>query len=341
MGESKGVYALAGAALLSMGGLLGWALLPARSASGIAGPSAIRSVPVVTEPFADPTEVQLTPHVASAVEVASPRSGTLTSYECGEALVSGTPAFAIDGQSVLALYTATPLWRDITVGLEGPDVVALQDELERLGFGGRASGDFDIPTQEAFRQMRRSQSLPYDIGETIALGDLVWIPESRVELEQCHASIGQRVEVGTRLASIRPRLRGLAITQIPEGLIPGARVLRIDEVETAVPADGSEIVAAGDLIGIMETEAYKQWEASSSEVPLVGTYRLERAEVVASVPASAVVSVGTEACVFEAKIKPVSVNVVASRLGRTLVQPVNRDAAPRSVVLDPPPQWHC
>lgn len=69
----------------------------------------------------------------------------------GSAVRAGSSVIEVNGRPIVLLAMSVPLFRDITPGTSGPDVVSLQAELRRLGFDvtGDAAGVYGAASQSA------------------------------------------------------------------------------------------------------------------------------------------------------------------------------------------------
>ena len=67
--------------------------------------------------------------------------GTVTADWSADGLASGKGAYKVNDRVVVALNTATPLYRDLKTGDKGDDVLALNNELSRLGYNSVAGSD--------------------------------------------------------------------------------------------------------------------------------------------------------------------------------------------------------
>ena len=71
------------------------------------------------------------PTVSQTRELVGNASGTVTEDMSSQGLTSGKTAMKVNGVSVVALATATPMYRDLATGDKGDDVLALNNELAR------------------------------------------------------------------------------------------------------------------------------------------------------------------------------------------------------------------
>ncbi len=77
------------------------------------------------------------------VSVVSPASGVVTAVPAtGADLTRGSVLFAVDSQPVALLYGELPIWRSLSKGSSGPDVLQLETNLAALGY--TASGNMTV-----------------------------------------------------------------------------------------------------------------------------------------------------------------------------------------------------
>ena len=113
----------------------------------------------------------------------------------GSTAVRGSVLYRADDEPIVALLAATPLFRDLTTGVDGPDVQALEENLVALGYGSGldVDEDFDSATAAAVKAWEE------DLGRTSADG-VVTVGEV-VILEEATAVLGHEVAVGDLLES--------------------------------------------------------------------------------------------------------------------------------------------
>lgn len=111
---------------------------------------------------------------------------------------------------VVALNTATPLYRDLKTGDKGDDVLALNNELSRLGYNSVAGSDtYWWATSDGWRQLMNDNGNPSD--GTLALADTMWIPENAVAVDEWTATTGSMVTGGTAIGKIPGALTKLTV----------------------------------------------------------------------------------------------------------------------------------
>ncbi|QAY71492.1 peptidoglycan-binding domain-containing protein [Xylanimonas protaetiae] len=263
------------------------------------------------------------PEVSPEVTMGWPAGGVLRGTACvpGGVLESGTTPFVVDGRPVLALHAATPFWRDLAQGARGDDVLALQQELNRLGAGVSEDGRLAASTVSAVRDLwaragggQRQATLP--------LGQVIWLPEPAMTVTGCPARVGATVNADEPALTVGGRLETLTLA-VPDGaddgqwagewvaMIPGT------EVAAPVPADGV-VIERAFLAAFGELGTFQQWATTGlGTVPV--TVRLAEPRPVVAVPASALFDVvGSAGCVVADGV-PTPVRIVASQFGHTHV----------------------
>lgn len=122
--------------------------------------------------------------------------GTLTgAAEAGETIEQGETLFRIDEQPVSLLYGDLPSWRPLAEGVEGTDVLQLEENLVALGYASDLTPDetFDADTTAAVEAWQEAIGARVDgvvdLGEVVFLPDAVWVAGRE-------ASIGQQVGGG-------------------------------------------------------------------------------------------------------------------------------------------------
>ncbi|MBV8257853.1 MAG: peptidoglycan-binding protein [Actinobacteria bacterium] len=102
-------------------------------------------------------------------------AGTVTWLpQPGTIVGRGRELYELDHAPVTLLYGPRPAYRDLTYGIAGPDVLALQRNLLALGFPGPVDGRFDFGTLAAVEAWQRSLGMPAT--GTLALGEVVFLP---------------------------------------------------------------------------------------------------------------------------------------------------------------------
>jgi peptidoglycan hydrolase-like protein with peptidoglycan-binding domain len=114
---------------------------------------------------------------ANRAEVAGKVAGTVTSLP-GKGAVAhrGQRLYAVDGQPIFLLYGKVPVYRAMTVGSEGADVLQLERNLRDMGYGDDLEIDqtYTSYTASAVRDWQDDQGLS-ETGE-INLGAVIFQP---------------------------------------------------------------------------------------------------------------------------------------------------------------------
>lgn len=121
---------------LTVGACALW--LPDRAPALLGSAKEITSAPAGVQEYTGATQVTMIPTVSQTRELVGNASGTVTEDMSSQGLTSGKTAMKVNGVSVVALVTATPMYRDLATGDKGDDVLALNNELARLGLPASA-----------------------------------------------------------------------------------------------------------------------------------------------------------------------------------------------------------
>jgi len=148
----------------------------------------------------DPESTSVTFIPAHQFSVVSQSSGTVTALSIapGEAIVSGEPALAVDGRTVVAYVSRSPLYRDITEGLKGDDVATAQQLLVDMGYLDVVDGRAGRSTTSAIRAFNAAHGYG-EQSRALAVGSLLWVPEGSAAPQLVAIEIGQVVAPQTEL----------------------------------------------------------------------------------------------------------------------------------------------
>lgn len=281
-------------------------------------------------------------------------SGRLTASECrpGGTLKSGSELGRIDGASLVALATKTPLHRDLALGDSGTDVTALKETLRTLGHdlgAGAGSDAVDAATLGAVADL---------LGETTALttipvGRLVWIPAETVTVASCPAQVGAQVDSSTELAALTAALTEARLTGLPSTAVDGDRVLTVPGLDEPLVIGTSttltdtavlEALQGTDTSAATTTDGTGSGASAGSGTTLTveATWALATPLDAISVPPAALYDLaGDKACVQSPDGTALPVTVLASHLGASLVQPEGDHDAPTQVSLQPREDLAC
>ncbi len=141
-------------------------------------------------------------------------SGTVTSVEIidGTEVGPGQVLYRMDLRPVVVARGEIPAFRDLTTGLEGPDVAQLQGLLAELGFyQGPVDGRYGSETAGAVGAWQKSLGNKSD--GVVRRGDLVFLPELPARV-----ALGEGIEVGAPLSG--GELAVLRVAEQPSFTIP-------------------------------------------------------------------------------------------------------------------------
>jgi peptidoglycan hydrolase-like protein with peptidoglycan-binding domain len=228
-----------------------------------------------------------------------PLEGTLTALPApGTVIDEGSVVAEIDGQPVIALIGAKPMWRDLGSGVDdGADVLAIEQALERLGFTAAhevtVDGDWTDATTEAVEDFQEAYG--QDDDGQITRGEIVFITSP-----QRVASVGgvagqQSTEAAIQVTSPAPSV------SVDVELADATLLAEGDEVTIELP-DESTTTGTVASIGAAETDEQGDTtlpvEISSAEAielppgtPVDILVSIVTAEQVLAVPVEAVLAV--------------------------------------------------
>lgn len=137
---------------LAVGACALW--LPDRSPQLLSAAREVTSAPASVQDYSGSQQVTLVPTVSADRELIGNATGTVTDDWSADGLASGRRAYRVDDRSIVALNTATPLYRDLQTGDKGDDVLALNNELNRLGYNSVPdSNTYWWATSDGWRQL--------------------------------------------------------------------------------------------------------------------------------------------------------------------------------------------
>lgn len=339
-GTVIGIAVTVAVCAVALGALVASILLTPFAPASTKAAASPSDLPITTQQYLDPQQVQLTFELGGARSLLAPASGMITSFTClvGRSIESGSAPISIDGQPRLALATSVPMWRDLSAGAQGADVAALQAELSRLGHSvADDHGRLGSATRAALAAVMSKAGVELHAGATIHRDQLLWVPDPKAPIASCTGAVGSAVTAGQSLATLAPALVGAAIAKLPSTMVPGARALQIGTIKVSVDAEG-RVTSRKDLDAIAASPDYASQSTNTSSTGLAASLTLDKPVTVAVVPPSAVVGDQQHACVV-AQGHPVAVQVVGSQLGESYV--TFTGTAPASVAVAPPKDTPC
>ncbi len=230
------------------------------------------------------------------------------------------------------------MYRVLTLGDAGTDVVWLNDALAQLGYFDASASDrsvVSIASLDAVAAMATDLGV-FERPDTFDPGWFVWLPSDPYEVTGVAMIAGAPAPpAGSEVASTAMLLTGLSLQRLEGGpltLDPGTEyVLNLADVEVTLGSESATLVGA-DLDRISSN-------LDPSADSVAGTVYRAQPTPVWPVPSSAVIS-GTDGhlCIWTEGSEgyvPLTVQVVAARAGVTFVEP---PASARVRVLQNPAQ---
>ena len=326
---SVAMIALIAVVLVAAGVVVGAVVLPESQPSSVASAAPAGMVAVSSQTYDGSHSVGVSAQVAQAQSLKSGATGIVTSSGCtaGGTVTSGTSPWSVDGQPLVALATSTPLWRDVTSGMKGADVSAVQNELARLGYAVSMTGTVDGATMNAVKRLMASVGDGSSNG-SLLLSWVVWLPAAEVGISQCSVAMGDSIISGGELAKLEGGLQGLVVANPPgEGW-----VATYQDHTATVGADGR--ITDPEFLEAVEASPDYQFYSLTGQGSLSVVVALaEPWQVVVVPPGSVVVSgAGTGCLVTSSGL--VDIDIVSSSLGQTLVA-VTNGPLPTEVEVQP------
>jgi len=229
-------------------------------------------------------------------------SGTVTSIaEEGSVVGRGDTLIAIDQEPVAVLIGDLPAYRTMTAGVEGDDVLQLEENLVDLGFGDvdgfAVDGDYDTPTSLAVAAWQASIGASPD--GVVNLGD-VYIAATSLRIGQNLVAVGDRVVSGTPIMTTSAsetfvtvelstddqdlvEVGDAVVVELPDGTRESAIVT---EIGTVVLATQQGATYFEMTVTLDDPEAAQGLDEAPVDVEIVG----DRADDVLAVPVTALLA---------------------------------------------------
>lgn len=330
---------LTGLSMLAVGVLAASLLLPTPTPDGLAAAVSPDTTTASRQAFADERTVEASFETSPERSVTSRATGTVSETLCepGHTVESGSRLLSVDGRPIIALHTGTPLYREIGAGDTGPDVLALQQELARLGYNAEGSGVYGWRTASGVNQLLKHVGELNPDGR-IGPADVAWIPESAITPTQCVAGLNSSLGDGAEIMKTGGQLTAVTFPA-PANLREGKRTFTLFGVTTGLAKDGIgktdvRITDQKFLDQVRSSDGYKTTLADQGGKKPTATLALEQPVDAIKVPPSAITGQnGTRACVSPDGKRAIPVTVIGSALGATLIQPEQNGAVIGKVVL--------
>lgn len=315
------------AACIAVGSCALW--LPDRTPTLLSSVGEKAVAPASVQEYAGMQQVTVVPTISSDRDLSGNASGMVTADWSGNGLISGKGAYQVNDRMVVALNTATPLYRDLKTGDIGGDVLALNNELSLLGYNSVPGSDtYWRATSDGWKQLMADNGNTSD--GSLSLADTLWIPEHEVAVDEWNATAGSMVTGGTAIGKIPGSLTKLTIKNGTASAQD--RTLTIFGITGTLPANTTEITDAGFLQQVEANDSYQSVDVESKKAGLDATLALSERMRVLRVPAGAVFGInGSTGCIVPTSNNhgntPVKVSIVGGELGVSLVQADSEDIA--------------
>jgi len=324
--------------MFASGAIVGLIVAPEPLPASLAAAPAVKTAPATYEKFNDDRQLPFVavPGESSVVRLAA--SGTLTSVDCkvGGSLSSGDVPLSIDSRPIPAFYTKYPLWRNVRSGDKGPDVVAVQAELRRLGYKAGHSGVMDRATSKALVAFFKDRGDAASNG-SLELPAILRLPSPHVVVADCALRLAEAVGDGDAFATSGGGLIALRPALEADGLAPGARTVVLGDANALVDPDGQ----VTDPAFLAAVAASPEYALALAQTPQGAAAQVTLETVLAApldvavVPAGSLFRVsGTSGCISSDGVG-LPVTVISSRLGSTYVV-IGDGSAPTTVDLQAP-----
>jgi len=188
-----------------------------------------------------------------SVQVNGKLPGTITALPAqGQTVRRGQPIYRVDNTPVILLYGQLPAYRLLAVGVKGPDVKQLEQNLYALGYRGFTVDEtFSATTTTAVKKWQKALGLPQtgvvDLGRIYYTAGPVRVNAQKAAIGDVTGpgmpvldTTGSQKQVAIELAVAEARLAQLkaAVTlKLPDGTTTPGKIVR---VRTAIrPAEGN------------------------------------------------------------------------------------------------------
>jgi len=249
--------------------------------------------------------VERQPGTGVTVPIPSTVSPVVTAVplSVGDRLLEGDLLVELAGRPVIVLEGDFPAYRDLTGGLEGPDVVALQEALVRLGYENEVDSVFGRETQSALTTLYADRGYEPTPG----------LPDAAKQIKSARQQV-EDAKVEARAASgadpTQARAASLAVERAEDNLnellltggpsLPASEVIYLDQLPRTI---SSVLIDVGDTIAPEEPA----FELDAAAWLVTATLPTDRLELVA---------VGDDAVAID-ELSDTEYPLVISRIGGT------------------------
>ena len=295
---------------LTVGACALW--LPDRAPELLGSAKEITSAPAGVQEYTGATQVTMIPTVSQTRELVGNASGTVTEDMSSQ------------GVSVVALATATPMYRDLATGDKGDDVLALNNELARLGLPASAkSTTYTWNTSQGVKQLMSAAGNTSD--GSLPLTDVLWIPAASVRINEWAGTVGATVAGGSVVGKVPGSVTKFSIQNGQPSELD--RTVTLIGQTATLKAGTTEVDDAEFCAKVAATQEFQSLTSDMLATGLEASVQLVNPVQALRVPAASVIGVnGSKGCIVSGG-KTIKVSIVGSELGASLVEPQGADAA--------------
>lgn len=320
--------------MLSVGVLAAAVLMPTPMPDGLEAAVNPDAVAVSRQTFTDERTVEVTFETSLEESLIGRVSGTVSESLCvpGQVVESGNRLLSVEGKTVIALHTDTPLYREIGTGDTGADVLALQQELARLGYSAEGNGTYGWRTVNGVNQLLEHAGRQKPDGR-IGPTDVVWLPDISVTPVQCSAGLNSTLTDNAEIMKVGGQLTAVTFP-VSSDLREGKRVFTLFGVTISLDLTDGRITDQAFLDQVAVSDGYKATLADEGGKKPTAKLALEQPINAIKVPPSAITGInGNHACISPDGRQAIPVTIIGSALGATLIQPNKATRELSKVVL--------
>lgn len=266
--------------------------------------------------------------------------GQITASQCqkGNRVNSGQIIAYIDNMPIIALHTAIPLYRDVSLGIAGDDITSLQHELVRLGkLSDRyVEGVYDDATHRAVLDLFTNENNAQYSAEELPCENIVWIPDTHIVLSSWQAQTGTYVTPESQIGTSRARLDSITVSNINNLDLAQYQATIYDVTTQQIHEDG-HIDDTNFLEQVSQTTQYSELLNSLTQGAVAqAQVTLQRTEAVEAlqVPPTVLFGVGSgTGCIMDSQNNIHRVQIISSTLGSSILTLQDNEKKPPNITF--------